>query len=217
VRGLKAFGVKICKITNTEFAKMMTNEEILISRPTNRYFQSRYTPDPARDDVWSAICDYLQRFVPRDGVVLDLGAGYCSFINHIQASEKHALDLSEEFTRFAHSDVQAHVGGVHDLRNFSSAKFDVVFASNLLEHLTREETTRGLQEVRRILKASGRLILIQPNFRYMFREYFDDYTHLQIFSHVSLADLLSSIGYRIEEVEPRFLPFSFKSRLPKWR
>ena len=44
--------------------------------------------------------------------------------------------------------------------------------------------------------------------------YFDDYTHVQVFSHVSLRDRLAAAGFRVVDVRPRFLPFSMKSRLP---
>jgi SAM-dependent methyltransferase len=180
------------------------------------YFASRYTPDPARDRVWSAICRYLQRFVPRAGAVLDLGAGYCSFVNHVEAADRHALDASEAVVHHAGPGVTAHVGRCEDLSAFAAARFDLVFASNLLEHLEWPSIERTLDEVRRVLKPGGGLLLLQPNFRYCSREYFDDYTHRTIFTHVGLADLLRSRGFDVERVVPRFLPFSFKSRGPKW-
>lgn len=190
----------------------------MISDPgsASRYFQSRFGHAPQRAGVWRVVCDYLQAFIPSEGSVLDLGAGYCSFINHVEAADKHALDIFREFTQFAHPDVQTHVGSCHDLSVFPPHYFDAVFASNLLEHLTHEAVADTLSEVRRVLKPSGRFILVQPNFRYCYREYFDDYTHLQVFTHVALADLLASNGFGIERVEPKFLPLSFKSRLPKW-
>jgi SAM-dependent methyltransferase len=180
------------------------------------YFTSRYTPDPARDRVWGAICRYLQRYVPEDGVVLDLGAGYCSFVNHIRAATRHALDASPELPRHAGEGVVPHVGRCEDLSAFGDGALDAVFASNLLEHLEWPSIERTLDEVRRALKPSGRLILLQPNFRYCAATYFDDYTHRTIFTHVGLADLLASRGLAVERVTPRFLPFSFKSRGPKW-
>jgi len=69
-----------------------------------------------------------------------------------------------------------------------------------------------------VARASGRreLLIIQPNFKYCYRNYFDDYTHVQIFTETSLADLLSVSGYRPEKVVARFLPFSLKSGGPKW-
>jgi SAM-dependent methyltransferase len=180
------------------------------------YFQSRFTFEAGRAGVWKVIGGYLQRFIPASSRVLDLGAGYCSLINHVQAREKHALDIFPGFERYALPDVQTKVGSCEDLSHYATGYFDVVFASNLLEHLSREALTRTLAEIRRVVKPDGRLVVIQPNFRYCYREYFDDYTHVQVFTHVGLADLLSVSGFAVERVEPRFLPASFKSRLPKW-
>lgn len=182
----------------------------------NTYFDSRFTPDPARDAVWGAICRYLARYVPPTGRVLDLGAGYCSFVNNVAAADRHALDVAPSFVAHAGPGVTAHVGSCDDLALFEPGSFDVVFASNLLEHLEWPAIERTLPEVRRVLKASGRLLLVQPNFRYCSRHYFDDYTHRTVFTHVSLPDLLTSRGFAVERVDPRFLPFSFKSRAPKW-
>ena len=67
-----------------------------------------------------------------------------------------------------------------------------------------------------MLKPGGRLIIIQPNFRYCAREYFDDYTHVSVFSHVSLADALGAAGFYVDVVVPRFMPLTLKSRLPQW-
>ena len=166
--------------------------------------------------VWAAICRYLRPYVPPAGRVLDLGAGYCSFANHVEAAERHALDREPSFAAHAAPGVTTHVGRCEDLGAFGDGSLDVVFASNLLEHLDWPSVDRTLAEVRRVLKPAGRLLLVQPNFRYCSREYFDDYTHRTIFTHVALADLLGARGFAVERVDPRFLPFSFKSRAPKW-
>ena len=39
---------------------------------------------------WRPICRYLQRYVDPRGTTLDLGAGYCHFINKIVSLEKLA-------------------------------------------------------------------------------------------------------------------------------
>jgi hypothetical protein len=92
----------------------------------------------------------------------------------------------------------------------------MVFASNLFEHLTREELLTTLSGIRRILRPGGKLLVIQPNFRYAYASYFDDYTHIGIFTDISLADLLSTSGFHIDKVMPRFLPFSLRGHGPKW-
>jgi hypothetical protein len=73
-----------------------------------------------------------------------------------------------------------------------------------------------LEALRAKLSPRGTLNILQPNYRYAYREYFDDYTHVSVYSHVSIADFLSANGYDIIDVQPRFLPLTVKSRLPVW-
>ena len=55
-----------------------------------------------------------------------------------------------------------------------------------------------------------------PNFKYCAKDYFDCADHLLALTHVSVQELLFAAGYKVTEVVPRFLPFSFRSRLPAW-
>ena len=79
--------------------------------------------------------------------MLELGAGYCHFINNIQAKERFAVDLWPEVTRCAVAPVKAHVGSVSDLGFLPPGSIDVVFASNLFEHLSQQELASTLKEV----------------------------------------------------------------------
>lgn len=186
------------------------------SSSATRYYASRFVHDRRRPGVWKVISRYLQPHVPRDGRVLDIGAGYCDFINTIDAREKHAIDLFPAFVEHASPEVLTHVGTCADLSAFPAGYFDAVFESNVLEHLAGPVLTATLSEIKRVLRAGGQFIAIQPNFRYCYRTYFDDYTHVHVFTHVSLADLLVSQGFDVKHIESRFLPASFKSRLPAW-
>jgi SAM-dependent methyltransferase len=181
-----------------------------------RYFELCHVPLAGRDRVWGPIVRYLQaRYIPEDATILDCGAGYCSFINQIRGREKHALDQSAIITQYADADVRTHVQSCTDLSNLPLGFFDVVFASNLLEHLTLPEGGKMLDQAYKVLKAGGRLILIQPNFAFAYREYFDDVSHVQIFTHVGLTDFLKIHGFSIREVRRKFLPFAMRqSRIP---
>ena len=182
----------------------------------SRYFSTRFSYHANRDVVWREVCRYLQpRDIPDDGVVLEIGAGYCHFINQIHGRARHALDVSPDLPTRVAAGVLPHVGSCTSLPMFQDGSVDVVFASNLFEHLTREELSTTLEEIRRVLRPGGRLVIVQPNFKYCAREYFDDYTHLQVFTHLSLSDRLMAGGFHIQRLEPRFLPFSMRSRLPK--
>lgn len=166
-----------------------------------------------RSRAWKHIVRYLERYVPQPaGHVLDLAAGYCDFINNVRASERVAMDANPDFAQFADSGVRFEVGDCTDLSRFNDATFDLVFASNFLEHLERSDGLRVLREIQRVLRPHGRLLLLQPNYRLRPSEYFDDYTHVSVFTDRSLPDLLLSEGYRIVDVRGRFLPLTFKSR-----
>src|SRR5688572_17802545 len=74
-----------------------------------RYYARRYRPSDRRDAVWHEIVTHLQRkFFSRDATVLDLAAGYCSFINNVDARERHALDISGSAEKYAAPGVVAH-------------------------------------------------------------------------------------------------------------
>lgn len=178
------------------------------------YFKTRFGFDARRNPVWKEVVRWIQRrYIPADSRVVDLGAGYCDFINHVTAAERHAVDLFKDCPKYAAPGVRTHLRSAIDLSFFPEDSFDVAFASNLVEHLTRPELLLLLQSLRRILRRNGRLILMQPNFKYCPSTYFDDYTHVQVFTDASLGDFLEAHGFRLVRSIPRFLPVNMKSTL----
>src|SRR5579871_140131 len=117
-----------------------------------RYFEVAHRNVPKRQTVWKVLGRYLQRFMPRDATVLDLGAGYCVFINNIEAKERYAVDQDAVVREHAAPGVIASAHDVSDLSEFRDGMFDVVFASNLLEHLEDDELLQTLEEVYRVVK-----------------------------------------------------------------
>jgi len=176
------------------------------------YFETRLAQDPNREKVWRHLCDHLSRYVRPDAEVLELGAGWCDFSNLIKARRVVAMDLDATVVRAAAPHVEAEVGDCTDLSRFDEDSFDVVFASNLLEHLDREQSARLLAGAARVLRPGGRLILMQPNFRLNPGRYFDDFTHVSVFTDQSLSDYLTSLGWSIEVRQARFMPLTLKSR-----
>ena len=176
------------------------------------YYKSRYKWDKNRTVVWKEIVKYLSPFIFFDSTVLDLGAGYCDFINNVKARNKIALDQSPDFIDFASPEVNTIQSSVTSMKAIKNDSIDIVFASNLLEHLDDDELFQTMSEVKRVLRSGGRIILMQPNYRLSYKNYFDDPTHKKIFTDVSLASFLESHNFEIELVKPRFLPFSMNSR-----
>jgi hypothetical protein len=181
------------------------------------YHASRLTPDIKRDVTWQALWRFhFRQMVPRDGCVLDLGCGYGSFINNVVARRRIAIDSWPDFPRHVAPGVETIVGSVTELDVLPDDTVDFGFASNLFEHLTQAQFARVLDGLRHKLSSRGTLTILQPNYRYAYREYFDDYTHVSVYSHVSIADFLTANDYEVLSVVPRFLPLTVKSRLPVW-
>jgi ubiquinone/menaquinone biosynthesis C-methylase UbiE len=179
------------------------------------YHDTRFAHDGRREVLWQTLCrHYFQRLVAPGDAVLELGCGYGDFINHIQCSRKIAVDQWAGAADYLRADVQAKIGSVVDLSAIPDGSIDFVFASNVFEHLPQSEFADCLGEVRRVLGPGGTLNILQPNYRLCSNEYFDDYTHVSIYSDRSLCDFLRAHGLRVLECQARFLPLTIKSRLP---
>lgn len=179
------------------------------------YHETRLAQDERRGVTWKALWKYFFRHrVGVEDTVLDLGCGYGDFINNVKAKRRLALDLWPDMPQHVADGVETHVGPVTDLDWIEDGSVDYAFASNLFEHVSQKEFAEALTALKAKLSARGRLTLLQPNYRYAYREYFDDYTHVSIYSHLSLADFLAANGWEVVEIRPRFLPLTVKSRLP---
>jgi hypothetical protein len=182
---------------------------------TSVYHEVRLPHDPAREVLWRALWRfYFSKLIGPNDCVLDIGCGHGAFINSVVARKRIGVDSWPDFPRYLQAGVEPIVGSAVEVGELVKEPVDFAFASNLFEHLTQADLMTLLGGVRKILSPRGTLNIIQPNYRYAYREYFDDYTHIAIYSDVSLCDVLRVSGFDIVDVQPRFLPLSIKSRLP---
>ena len=179
------------------------------------YFETRFTPDTRREALWQALVSYhFQAQVDPSHTVLELGAGFGHFINNIRAARRIALDQWDGFPAYLKPGIESHVGPVSDLGFLEDSSVDFVMASNLFEHVPQEAFASVLKQLKAKLRPGGTINLLQPNYRFAFREYFDDYTHTTIYSDISLTDFLGANGFQVLYSEPRFMPLTIKSRFP---
>ena len=184
-------------------------------RELKGYHETRLPYEPRRELLWKTLCEhYFQRFIPPDACVLELGAGYGHFINHIRGARRIAVDIWDGMPRYVAAGIETHVGSVTDLGFIPDRSVDFVFASNLFEHLTQNEFSIVMEQVRDKLIPGGTFNILQPNYRFAYREYFDDFSHTTIYSDRSLNDFVSSHGFKIIDCIPRFLPLTVKSIFP---
>lgn len=184
-----------------------------MSGNSSSYFATRLAQDARREKVWAHLTDYLGRFVSENSSVLELGAGYCYFINRVAARRRVAVDLAADMLEWKGPDVEGICADAADyLRTAEPEQFDFILASNFFEHFEWATLNAMIRDIRRVLRPCGRLAVIQPNFRLAAGRYFDDYTHRTIFTDASLSDWLEASGLHVVRCIPRFLPLTVKSR-----
>lgn len=176
-----------------------------------RMYRARFGGRQAyRDNVWRVLIrDYFQRWIRPEDVVLDVGAGYGEFINHIRCGKKYALDLNPDTADRVSGGVEVVAQDCSAPWPFPDNHLDVVFTSNFLEHLPdKRALSRTLGEANRCIKPGGRFILMGPNIKYLPGAYWDFIDHHIPLTEQSLAEALVQQGFRIEKCIAKFLPFT---------
>jgi ubiquinone/menaquinone biosynthesis C-methylase UbiE len=79
---------------------------------------------------------------------------------------------------------------------YDDAMFEYVFFKMGIEHLTIGEIARCLGEVRRVLKPGGEAIVLTPDWTWMYRVFYTEYTHQTPFTTSSLRTAIEMNGLR---------------------
>lgn len=186
----------------------------------DRLYRARFSGEDLkrRDRLWAVLCSsFLQRYVRPTDCVLDLACGYGEFIRHIRAPRKLAVDLNPDSrAALTRHNVEFHQTASDKLAGIADSSVDVCFTSNFFEHLpTKKAMDDTLLEVRRVLRPGGLFIALQPNVKYLAAAYWDFYDHVLPLSHLSTQEAFVKAGFEVDQLIPRFLPFTTKSRLPQ--
>ena len=186
-----------------------------------REYERRFEPSAAyRRRVWRVLTsEFFQRFVPRDGAVLDLGCGWGEFINSIDARTRYGMDLNpssagrlDPAVTFFHQDCSQRWP-------LEDGSLDLVFTSNFFEHLPDKATLRRtLAEALRCLRRGGRIVCLGPNIKYIPGAYWDFWDHYLPLTELAIDEVLSLVGFRVDECHGRFLPYAMSRGFepPTW-
>src|SRR5690606_31710063 len=135
--------------------------------------------------------------VPADATVVEIGAGYCEFINQIRAGRKFAVDLNPDTQVHAGEGVTVATSSTTRIEALPDGTADIVFASNFLEHLSREDILATLREVHRLRKPGGRFLILQPSIRYCKEDYWQFFDHITPLCERSLGEALETTGFDV--------------------
>jgi 2-polyprenyl-3-methyl-5-hydroxy-6-metoxy-1,4-benzoquinol methylase len=195
------------------------------------YLSAQKKPqEPPSIKVFNPRRPYLKKLVrkhfpnDRNASILDLGCGhgtliYCS----IQEGYRNVrgVDRSQEQVWIAKSlriKGIEHCDAMETLANEPVKAVDCIVAFDLIEHFKRNELFLFIDEIRRVLKPGGRLIIHTPNGESPFgmRIRYGDLTHELAFTQSSLSQLLLSSGFsKVDCYEDQPIPHGVKSTI-RW-
>jgi hypothetical protein len=166
----------------------------------------------SRNNAWKALYSKkLKHYIQDSMTVMDLGSGPGYFSNQVKSKRVIAVDLDMENKYHLNSNVEFHCTSSDDLKFAGNETIDIVFSSNLFEHLgSRENLFKTLDEIRRVMSTNidARLIILMPNIRYAKWDFFNFIDHNLPLNEKSLKEALELKNFEVVEAYKRFFPYS---------
>ncbi len=140
--------------------------------------------------------------------VLDLGSGDGSFVNVCKEEGIDAIPLDAYSQK---------IDFERDKLPFDNETFDFITLTSLIEHINNPKLILG--EINRILNKDGLVIITTPNFKYCYKIFYDDPTHVKPYTKKAIERLLHMNEFKVIKTLPFLvnkselfwkLPFSFK-------
>jgi 2-polyprenyl-3-methyl-5-hydroxy-6-metoxy-1,4-benzoquinol methylase len=194
----------------------MDNKEIFDTYLTNQYSESEKVNFNNSPEVLALLKknkkvldhnlkSFFESTIKKESKILDLGCGYGSFLYFLQALKYKnvtGLDISTE-----ELDICKRIFGsfnfiqkdIFEYLDSTTEKFNVIYLSHVLEHITKDKIFDFLGGIKKILTDDGLLVIIIPNSGAYFHSgvaRYVDITHELGFTDKSLRQVLILAGYK---------------------
>jgi SAM-dependent methyltransferase len=193
---------------------IVTKEEV------QRIYRRRFSEADVRAKarVWKVLVEaFFQKWVRPTDTVVDLGCGYGEFLNYLKAARRIGVDLNPDSPAHLQNGIEFIEHSVCDLPFLADGSVDLVFTSNLMEHLPgKRDVEQMIREALRVLRPGGQFVMMGPNLRFLPGEYWDFWDHVVPITDRSLVEALENLGFEIAECHAKFLPYTTRSSLPQW-
>ena len=152
----------------------------------------------------SALSYFDYKTINKQDFVVDLGCGDRSFVKFIETKGIRSRGI----------DIDDGINFEFDQLPLDDNSVDHIISNSVIEHINNPEVF--LKEVKRILKNDGNFILVTPNFKYGYDDFYDDPTHVKPYTDTSIQKLLEMFKFKKVKVLPWFVKKpNFYWKLPK--
>ena len=179
---------------------------------TNPIFKEEFLPE----SFYDGIIREVRNFIPKHGNILDIGFGTSTLIKKLESkgyncfgadiSERNVTNIAQDISKKG-LNIKCQKGEISNLP-YESNKFDIIFATEVLEHLPDLDLEIGLQEVNRTLKKGGYFVITTPNNEHLTyvvcpdcHAIFSPIQHLQSFDKTRMTKSLERNSFKIIKCE----------------
>ncbi len=144
---------------------------------------------------------YKKCNMKKDQKILELGCGRGEFLNEFVncGLEGHGVDLSDYSEKFFSKLKFKKVDMANEKLPYEDNYFDVIYSKSVIEHFYFPE--KLFQEAYRVLKPGGTIITLTPEWKYIYKSFYEDFTHRVPFTKISLRDIHAIHNFKNIKIE----------------
>ena len=144
--------------------------------------------------------------------ILEIGCGRGEFLNEFFLSglDSYGVDVSDYMKNFFPHLKFKLANLENDKLPYDDNYFDIIYSKSVIEHFYYPE--KIFQEAYRVLKPGGTIITLTPEWEYIYKSFYEDFTHRVPFTKVSLKDIHEMNNFKNIQVESfKQLPIIFEN------
>ena len=183
---------------------MVVKQEVFRKMNQSNYLETIYNENTAPfSDYPKKLISYLfNRFkMSKNQKILELGCGRGEFLNEFVKCglEVHGVDISDYSQKFFSELNFKKVDMENEKLPYQDNYFDFIYSKSFIEHFYYPE--KIFKEAYRVLKPGGMIITLTPEWKYIYKSFYEDFTHRVPFTKVSLKDIHSMNNFNSINVE----------------
>lgn len=183
---------------------MVVKQEVFRKMNQSNYLETIYNENTAPfSDYPKKLISYLfNRFkMSKNQKILELGCGRGEFLNEFVKCglEVHGVDISDYSKKFFSELNLKKVDMENEKLPYQDNYFDFIYSKSFIEHFYYPE--KIFKEAYRVLKPGGMIITLTPEWKYIYKSFYEDFTHRVPFTKVSLKDIHSMNNFNSINVE----------------